>query len=150
MLHWVSDQDALLSSIRDAVRPDGRFVAECGGTGNVQSIADAVNAELESRGYDPRQPWYFPSIADYASRLEAHDFEVQYATLFDRPTELDGREDGLAEWISMFGDSVFAPLSETEEREVIDAVETSLKPDHFRDGSWIADYRRLRFVAVRM
>lgn len=30
-----------------------------------------------------------------------------------------------------------------------DDVEGSLRDEQFEDGTWIADYRRLRFVAVR-
>jgi len=90
------------------LEPGGRFVAELGGTGNVSAIVDAVFTELERRGYEQSDPWYFPSIGEYAPRLEAHGFEVQYATLFDRPTELDDGEDGLASWLEMFGDSLLS------------------------------------------
>jgi trans-aconitate methyltransferase len=30
-LHWMSDQDAVLRGVRRALKPGGRFVAECGG-----------------------------------------------------------------------------------------------------------------------
>lgn len=146
-LHWIDDQDAAVSSVRDALRPGGRFVAEMGGAGNVAAIVDAVNDELTARGYDARDPWHFPTIGEYASRLERHGFEVRYATLFDRPTELDDGPDGLASWLGMFGDELFAPLSDAERREVVAAVEDALRDELFRDGSWVADYRRLRFVA---
>ena len=150
-LHWIpdEDQDALIESVRDALRPGGRFVAECGGHGNVAAVVDATRAELEARGHDTEHPWYFPTVGEYASRLEAHGFEVRYATLFDRPTELDDGEDGLAAWLSMFGDGLLAPLAPDEREDVVAAVEDRLRDDLFRDGSWYADYRRLRFVAVR-
>ena len=147
-LHWISDQDAVLESVADALAPGGRFVAELGGAGNVRRIVDAVRRELSDRGYDVEHPWYFPSVGEYAPRLEEHGFEVRYATLFDRPTELDG-EDGLESWLRMFGDSFFEPLSPDERADVIAAVEADLRDDLYRDGTWFADYRRLRFVAVR-
>lgn len=150
MLHWVddADQDDVLEGVRRALRPGGRFVAELGGTGNVSSIVDAVTDELAARGYDVAHPWYFPSTGEYASRLERHGFEVRLARLFDRPTRLEGGDDGLASWLEMFGDSLFADLSTEETRAVIDAVEDRLASELYRDGAWIADYRRLRFVAV--
>jgi hypothetical protein len=49
----------------------------------------------------------------------------------------------------MFGGSLLAQLSEDEQAAVIEAVEARLRADLFRDGDWYADYRRLRFVAVR-
>jgi trans-aconitate methyltransferase len=147
-LHWIDDQDAVLEIVRDALRPDGRFVAELGGTGNVRAIVDALEAELADRGYEAAHPWYFPSISEYAPRLEARGFEVRSATLFDRPTELENGTDGLANWIEMFGDEFFEEVPDAERGAIVERVEDRLRPERFRDGSWVADYRRLRFVAV--
>ena len=71
------------------------------------------------------------------------------AELFDRPTTLEHGDDGLREWLDMFGDPVFSPLSEPEKEAVVRDVENALRDELFRDGSWVADYRRLRFVAVK-
>jgi trans-aconitate methyltransferase len=148
VLHWVQDQDALLECVSDALVPGGRFVAECGGTGNVAAIVDAVTAEVNERGYQVENPWYFPSVGEYSTKLESHGFEVRYARLFDRPTKLENGEDGLEGWVEMFGDSLLAHLSEDEQAAVIEAVEARLRDDLFQDGDWYADYRRLRFVAM--
>lgn len=150
-LHWIpdADQDALLDTVADALEAGGRFIAECGGVGNVAAIRAAVDDALDDRGYDIDNPWYFPSIGEYASRLEAHGFEVRMAELFDRPTTLEGGDDGLREWLDMFGDPIFDPLSEAEQNAVVNDVEDALRDDLFREGSWVADYRRLRFVAVK-
>lgn len=153
-LHWIQEQDAVLRSVADALRPGGRFVAELGGTGNVSAIVDAVLSELASRGYDADSPWYFPSVGEYATKLEEHGFEVRHATLFDRPTELDEGTDGLAAWLDMFGDSLLSPLSNSnsnsndERQEVISSVEDRLRDEYFKNDVWVADYRRLRVVAV--
>lgn len=149
-LHWIDDQDAVTERVAAALAPGGRYVAELGASGNVAAIVDAVCAELRDRGYDADNPWYFPTIGEHASLLERHGFEVQYATVFDRPTPLDG-PDGLREWLDVFGDSLFAPLSDAEREAVVSAVEDRLRPDWYDPDSetWTADYRRLRFVAVR-
>jgi trans-aconitate methyltransferase len=147
-LHWIDDQEAVLETVRSALGPGGRFVAEFGGAGNVRAIVDALEGELTERGYDATQPWYFPSIGEYAPRLEAQGFEVRLARLFDRPTQLDDGEDGLAAWIGMFGEAFFEEVPDEERDEIIAAVESELRPTLFREGSWVADYRRLRFVAI--
>ena len=147
-LHWVQEQDAALRSVADALRPDGRFVAELGGVGNVGSIVDAVEMELRRRGYEAANPWYFPTPGEYATKLEDHGFEVRYLTLFDRPTELDDGANGLRAWLEMFGGSWLSPLSTDEQDAVIERVEDRLRDERFEDGTWIADYRRLRVVAV--
>lgn len=150
VLHWISDQDAVLSSVRDSLHPGGRFIAEFGGTGNVAAIVNAVCEEAADHGYNVESPWYFPSIGDYATILESHDFETRYCRLFDRPTELDTGADGLAEWIEMFGEGLLSAVPEAEHSEVIAGVEDRLRDDLFRDGAWIADYRRLRVVAIKI
>ncbi|MFA1610625.1 class I SAM-dependent methyltransferase [Halobellus rubicundus] len=150
-LHWIDDQDAVLDSVVDVLAPGGRFVAELGGHGNVSAIVAAVAAELEERGYEPPiDPWYFPTVGEHATTLEAHGFEVRYARLFDRPTELDEGDDGLAAWLGMFGDRLFGSVPEAERPDVVAGVEDRLR-DELYDAdanAWTADYRRLRFVAV--
>nr|WP_197052453.1 methyltransferase domain-containing protein [Halobellus rufus] len=99
-LHWIDEQDAVTEAVADALAPGGRYVAELGGSGNVARIVEAVAAELTERGYEPAaEPWYFPTVGEHATTLEAHGFEVRYARLFDRPTELDDGEEGMAAWI---------------------------------------------------
>jgi trans-aconitate methyltransferase len=151
-LHWIprEDQDAVAEGIAALLGPEGRFVAELGGVGNVASIVDAAIAELRERGYDPEHPWYFPTVGEHAAVLEAAGFEVRLARLFDRPTTLDG-ESGLRDWLDVFGDSLFAPLDAAEREAVVTAVEDRLRPELYDadSASWTADYRRLRFVAVR-
>ncbi|MCG1003076.1 MULTISPECIES: trans-aconitate 2-methyltransferase [Halobacterium] len=150
-LHWIpgDDHGDVLDSVSGALRPGGRFVAELGGAGNVSAIVDAVSRELESRGREVENPWYFPTVGEYASRLEARGFEVRYAAHFDRPTELDGGDDGLVEWLGMFGDSLLADVPEGEHDDVLAAVADDLRDELYEDGTWTADYRRLRFEAVR-
>lgn len=147
-LHWIPEQDAVLESVSDALAPNGRFVAELGGAENVATIVSAVREVAADHGYDVTNPWYFPTVGGYATKLESHDLETRYATLFDRPTELENGTEGLRKWLGMFGDSLLAPIPEEERSGVIAAVEDRLCADCYRDGTWIADYRRLRVVAV--
>ena len=150
-LHWIpaADQDDVLARVADALRTDGRFVAELGGTGNVDSIVTATLAELADLGYDRENPWYFPSVGEYATRLETAGFEVRQAVLFDRPTDLDG-PDGLRNWLGMFGDSLLADLPDAERERLLTGVEDRLREDLYdaESETWTADYRRLRFEAV--
>ncbi|WP_254534529.1 methyltransferase domain-containing protein [Halomarina litorea] len=150
-LHWVPEADAgrVAQSVARALAPGGRFVAELGGTGNVAALVSAIEGNVEAAGHDPGpNPWYFPSVGEYAGVLEGAGFEVRLARLFDRPTPLSG-EAGLREWVEMFGGSLLAPVPESDRESVLDGVEDRLRDDHYRDGEWVADYRRLRVVAVR-
>ncbi|MDY7081861.1 MAG: hypothetical protein SXQ77_05505, partial [Halobacteria archaeon] len=121
---------------------------EMGGNGNISTIISALEDELSARDYDYTNPWYFPRLGEYTSLLENTGFEVRYARLFDRPTRLKG-DDGLRNWLEMFGDTFFAEVPGDEADEIIDAVEDELRDELYdaENGDWVADYRRLRFVA---
>lgn len=81
------------------------------------------------RGYDVENPSYFPSIGEYTSKLESHSFETRYATLLNRPTELNNGIDGLAEWLAMFGDSILAAIPDDEQSAIISSVEDQLREE---------------------
>jgi hypothetical protein len=49
----------------------------------------------------------------------------------------------------MFGDEFFAEVEDDERDAVLSAVEDRLRPTLFDGDTWVADYRRLRLVAVR-
>lgn len=149
-LHWILEPDAAISCIRRALKPGGRFVAEFGGKGNVQTIISALNQASSNLSLPALQPWYFPNVGDYATRLEQQGFEVVQAQLFDRPTRLEAGEAGLANWLRMFANSLLEPLTSDQQAEVIASVETQLRPMLYQNGAWTADYRRLRVVAVRL
>lgn len=152
VFHWVRDQEGAAACVARALKPGGRFVAEFGGKRNVgQIIAAAIDAMREA-GYPDgaaRNPWYYPSIAEHTTLLERHGLETTSAVLFDRPTLLDGGDVGLALWLEMFGDSFFANIPETDRQQIVASMEQRLRPALFRDGSWYADYRRLRLVVRR-
>lgn len=50
-------------------------IAELGGVGNVEPFAAAIRSACAARGYDVESPWYFPSVGEYAPRLEEEGFE---------------------------------------------------------------------------
>ena len=141
-LHWVTRPEAAVGCIVRSLKPNGRFVAELGGRGNVQTILTALE---EVSGRSNLNPWYFPSIGEYTALLEASGLEVTFANLFSRPTPL-GRA-GLAGWLEMFGQRFFNDLTKLEWKSVVEAVEKETS-ELYQAGEWIADYRRLRVVAT--
>ncbi len=146
-LHWVKDAEGAVKSIAQALRPGGRFVAEFGGKGNIAAVQTALRVVFGPAA-DERSPWYYPSIGEYAPLLERHGFEVRDASLFDRPTPLEG-EDGLACWLRMFGGAYLGELAPERADEVVHRLVEHLRPTLYRDGVWTVDYRRLRLVCVR-
>ena len=80
--------------------------------------------------------------------LERHGLEVGQASLFDRPTPVEG-EGGMEDWIEMFCGSYLRGMSASQAQEKVRELAAHLRPRLFRDGVWTLDYRRLRVVAQR-
>jgi len=152
VLHWIKQPDAVINCVEKALKPGGRFVAEFGGKGNVGALVRALLSVLSEIGQlepEALNPWYFPSIGEYAGLLEKQGFDVGYAVLFDRPTPLEGGSAGMVNWIEMFAGGFLSGLSDNVRSQVINSVEERLRPALYRDGNWSADYRRIRVVAVK-
>lgn len=150
-LHWIRRQDHALKGIYRSLKPGGRFVAEFGGKGNVQIITDEMIRQINKADFVFKQedfPWYFPSIAEYTTLMEKLGFNVTFSELFDRPTPLEG-DNGLRNWINMFGDLFFNGVPDSAREEIITAVEHHLKENLYKDGRWIADYKRIRVIGVK-
>lgn len=86
--HWVPDHDALFRNLAAVIRPGGRLVAQCGGTGNIEALRRVVRTVGD--GFDA--PRNFATPLATAARLEAagfHDIEVW---LTDEPTRIEPGE----------------------------------------------------------
>jgi trans-aconitate 2-methyltransferase len=145
-LHWVKNAEAAVQSIATALRPGGRFIAEFGGKGNIRSILAALDVVFGSAA-EARCPWWFPGVGEYASLLEQHGLEVRQASLFDRPTPIEG-EHGMEDWIEMFCGSYLRDLDANGAKEKVRELAVHLRPTLYREGVWTLDYRRVRVVAV--
>jgi SAM-dependent methyltransferase len=147
-LHWMkSDPDAVISGVRRALKPGGRFVAEMGGHGCVAAITVAIIAVLERYGEDVKAaiPWYFPTVDDYRTRLERGGITVEYIELIPRPTPLPT---DMAGWLDTFVEPFFRRLPLEKRADARDEVVAILRPVLCDEkGRWTADYIRLRFLA---
>lgn len=145
-LHWMTRPDDVIAGVVRALRPEGRFVAEFGGHGNVAAIVTAMRAVARSRGGDESLagPWFYPTPDEYRGMLEAHGFDVKRIGLFPRPTPLPT---GLPAWLMTFRGPFFEQFGEATEAALDEAVDL-LRPQLCdRSGTWTADYVRLRVEA---
>ena len=149
-LHWMQPPELVAARIAGALVHGGRFVAEFGGSGNVQALVSGLYLGFEANGLEvpaDRNPWYYPSIGEYASLLESQGFDVTAARLFDRPTPLKGGEAGLAGWYEMFAAPFFEGVTAAQKRDILTYAGFVLRDSLFINGVWYADYRRLRVHA---
>jgi trans-aconitate methyltransferase len=146
-LHWMREPDLALANIARALKSRGRFVGEMGAHGNVAAISTAILAALRAHGIDgeARWPWYFPTPAEYAERLEMRGFVVLRLELIPRPTPLST---GMRGWLDTFANPFLAGVSDEERSDILDEITSLLAPSlRGRTGAWTADYVRLRFAA---
>jgi trans-aconitate methyltransferase len=146
-LHWMRPPEAVADGVAKLLVPGGRFVGEMGGAGCVNKIRRALHHGLESREIDPWSvdPWYFPTDAEYASVLTGAGFVIDSIALIDRPTPLPTDVRG---WLETFAKAFTGALPEAERSSFLDETQAALR-DELRDanGTWVADYVRLRFSA---
>lgn len=151
-LHWVLDANGAIKSIYNALKPGGRFVAEMGGKGNVAKLLEAIRLVLQNHGYYQKadtKVWFFPSTGEYAKMLEEHGFRVTFTTHYDRKTPLEDGDQGVAKWVTMFGAQFLEGIPEDEQEQILKEITRKLKPYYNEGGQWYADYKRLRFVAIK-
>jgi trans-aconitate 2-methyltransferase len=141
-LHWVKNAEGAVASVARALRPGGRFIAEFGGKGNIESVM-AVLRRVLGPDVDQKSPWYYPTIGEYAPLLETHGLEVHQASLFDRPTPLEG-ENGMEQWLRMFCQNFLLTLPPEGADETLCRVVEELRPVLYRDG--ISRSGRLKFL----
>ena len=67
--HWVHDHDALFRHLAAVLKPGGQLVVDCGGTGNIAAVLDAL-AALGQREH----PWTYATIEATERRLRAAGF----------------------------------------------------------------------------
>jgi len=148
-LHWVRDHDAMMKQVKRVLKPGGRFVAEMGGHGNVAAIRVAMTAVLARHGFGTLEDSvnYYPTPEAYRKRLLQHGFQVERVELIPRPTRL--AESGIQGWLRTFRSGVLGGVPEPLREPVIDETAELLAPAlRDEEGNWVADYVRLRFVAM--
>jgi trans-aconitate methyltransferase len=148
-LHWMKQAEKVVEGVANSLKPQGRFVGEFGGKGNVETIRQALHSALRRHGLDPWSidPWYYPAPQEYTELLNRYGFTVEYIELIPRPTKLPGDIFG---WLEVFAQPFTKSVHETARAEFLTEVRGDLEPALRKpDGSWFADYVRLRFKAVR-
>jgi trans-aconitate methyltransferase len=144
-LHWMNHPKDVIASVWRALNHGGRFVAEFGGYGNVAAIVTAIEAALSSRDLTVANPWFFPRPEEYRELLEAVGFSVDSLALIPRPTPLPGDMGG---WLQTFAQPYISALPAAETHGFISEVVNALRPVLCdSNGTWHADYVRLRFSA---
>lgn len=148
-LHWMKDADAALRKVYAALKSNGRFCAEFGAKGNVNTIVSAIYAQLEKAHLngDDYNPWYFPSGAAYQLKLEKNGFHVTAMEVFKRPTQLPTN---MIAWLDTFAAPFLKDIPPAKRADFMANVSNQIAEKlQDENGDWFADYVRCRFLAKK-
>ncbi len=103
-LHWIDDHQAVFESVHSSLEPGGRFVAQCGGEGNLRRLLEHAAPLMCAPAYQHyfvgwQAPWYFADPGTTAARLAATGFADVEAWLEEAPVDLVSA-DAYAEFVS--------------------------------------------------
>ena len=149
-LHWLNEPEKVIQGVHAALKPQGRFVAEFGGHGNIAALLKAMKEVFDENSSfgEFRHPWYFPKPDQYQTLLKKHGFKVKSIELIPRPTPLNS---GLEKWLAIFANSITGHLTAEQNKVFLAAVTDKLKAVLYtRENGWVADYVRLRFEAIKL
>ena len=88
--HWILDHERLFGRLREALRPGGRLVAQCGGLGNVAEHARAIATVATRPEFAPHfggmtTMWNFAGPEETEARLRAAGFDEARCWLEPKP-----------------------------------------------------------------
>ena len=143
--HWVLDHPALFRRMFAILRPGGRFVAQCGGEGNIAALRAAGDEVARLPEFAPHfdgweAPWYYASPEVTAERLTEAGFTEVRTWLEPWPVTPDDPAEYLATvTLGAQVQRLPADLVPRYAAEVMDRV----------DGARTVDYVRLNIDARR-
>jgi SAM-dependent methyltransferase len=156
-MHWIlrpaDRREAFFRGIYNALKPQGTFVFEMGGMGNVVEMRTALLYVVSKRvgiaTAREADPWFFPDEIWMTRMLEetVGGFKVERIEREFRPTKAD--EGGVEGWIRLMGKQFFDAVPEGEREEAVREACEVLKTvcESPGGGDWFG-YVRLR-AAVR-
>jgi trans-aconitate 2-methyltransferase len=132
--HWVPDHDALFANLAAVMHPGGQLAAQCGGHGNIATVA----AALVDLGIAPA--WNFATPEATVRRLADAGFTDAEVWLEPCPVELEPGEPLLTYLATIPLKDVVATVPEHERRALVEAVAGRLPGP-------VLDYVRLNITA---
>jgi trans-aconitate methyltransferase len=150
--HWVLDHPRLFRSLRDALKPGGRLVAQCGAAQNLARIhhrTEDVMADSRFAGYFTTwsEPWEFADAATTARRLTAAGFADVETSVEQAPVVFPDAETFRAFITNVICRPHLACLPDAPAREAFIALLTDLAAGD--NPPFELDYWRLNMDARR-
>lgn len=159
-MHWIlkprDRHEAFFRGVRESLQPNGVFVYEMGGLGNVSEMVTALLLTVGRRiGLEKTveiNPWFFGDEEWARSMMEdtVGGWKVEKVEREWRPTTAD--EGGVDGWIRLMGANWFEAIEDERGREaaIQEAVKAMEVVCRKPDGGFMLSYVRLRVMARKV
>ena len=151
VIHFIKPPKQVISSVWNALKPGGRFVAEFYGHGTAEEIILALQQVMSDRNYsfDIKKdfPWYLPTQEEYCNLLKSQGFEV---TDDDQSSfaKLKGfLYETIVDWFKRI-------RTNTQNFDYIDEnifqdVQKKVSDQLYRNNELFVNYQHIRIVAIK-
>ena len=146
VIHHIKTPEQVISSVWNALKPGGRFVAEFYGHGTAEEIILALQEVMSSHNYsfdiNEDFPWYLPTQEEYCNLLINQGFEVTDQSIF--PVKMPFVD--ICSWLEqiLFNTERFKHIN----KEAIFAeVQNQVRSQLFKNSTWFVNYQHIRIVA---
>ncbi len=149
VIHHIKTPEEVISSVWNALKPGGRFVAEFYGHGTAEEIILALKEVMSSHNYsfdiNEDFPWYLPTQEEYCKLLKSQGFEV---TDDDQSSFAEERliYGNISGWLQDIG---FNPesLSSINKKAIFDKFQNEVHDQLCRNYECFVNYQHIRIVA---
>lgn len=136
--HWLEDHEKAFRNVAEALKPGGRFVVDCGGRGNIATVAAAVDDVLGRPSSWPN----FAGVEQTKARLARAGFEDVKVWLRPDPARLEPGEQLESYLATIILGAHLPELPEDDHESFVRAVAARLDEP-------VIDYVRLNMRAQR-
>lgn len=149
-LHWILDQQKILSYFWQLLKPNGELLIECGGHGNLEKILSLIFKIIQSDQFKAnfagwKQPWFFPRPEYTKSLLLDIGFRDIQVYLSDETMVYPDLESFMLFVKTVIMKPFADHLGDSKKDQFFEAFLNEIKL-HSNNG-WVLDYVRLDISA---
>jgi len=149
-LHWILDQQKILSYFWQLLKPNGELLIECGGHGNLEKILSLIFKIMHSDQFktyfaDWKQPWFFPKPEPTKSLLRDIGFRDIQVCLSDETMAYPDLDNFMLFVKTVIMKPFADHLGDSKKDLFFEAFRDEIKL-HSKNG-WALDYVRLDISA---
>lgn len=149
VIHLIKPPEQVISSVWNALKPGGRFVAEFYGHGTAKEIILALQEVMspQNSSFDINKdfPWYLPTQEEYCNLLTSQGFTEIVNEIFPKKLDLEYGVD-IRSWLEQipFNTEMFNHINK---EAIFKNVQKKVSDQLFRNDKWFVNYQHIRIVA---